>query len=422
MKMGKYFVLIALLTLLTFGLNGCNSNKEPVASFSTDPSSGAAPLEVVLDASSSGDEDGIIDSFEWDFGDGATSGGRVVEHTFSNDGEYTITLTVTDNDGATATTSKTVSVQNRKPSPQLQPEPTQGENPLEVEFDMSNSEDKDGVTEEYTLEFGDGSQAASGTDPLDLVTHTYEQSGEFTAKLSVVDDDGLENSTSKTITVENPPPPNKDPKAVMSANPTSGTVPVVVNFSAADSTDPDGEIESYEWSFGDGTMASGGAVSHRYENAGEFEVSLVVTDDRGGTSKTTATIEVEPATYYVGESASNDVVRLTVQDVEIGKTLGELEADAGREFVVVTVSVRALKDGIYPSKTLHFKLRDNNGRTQPIDLPATTSVEYLSSGLLDKDEVAQGKIVFEGRGSSDYYTLTYEAPRQSPIKFRINKE
>ncbi len=421
MKAGKYFVLIVLLTFLTIGLNGCKSNKEPVASFSADPSSGQAPLEVVLDASASGDEDGIIDSYEWDFGDGTTSNGRTVEHTFSSNGEYTVTLTVTDNDGSTATTSKSVSVQNRPPSPVLAPEPSEGESPLQVAFDISNSEDRDGVIEEYQLEFGDGSEPASGTDLLDLVEHTYEEADEYTATLTVVDDDGLENSTSETITVEEPLPENEEPTASINASPTSGTEPLEVDFSASESSDPDGEIVSYEWSFGDGNGATGEEVSHTFESSGDFQVTLSVTDDRDGTDRISTTIEVEPKIHDVGDSASNGTVRMTLRGVEILETIGGRDPGAGKDFVVVDIAIRALTDGVYPSKTLNFTLKDGEGRVQPISLETAALDDYFPSGVLDEDDVAQGRIAFVGRISSDYYTLTYDATGQGPIKFRINK-
>ena len=47
-------------------------------------------------------------------------------------------------------------------------------------------------------------------------------------------------------------PPNQPPTAVMSANPSSGTAPLTVTFNGSGSTDPDGSVTSWLWSFGDG--------------------------------------------------------------------------------------------------------------------------------------------------------------------------
>ncbi|HEY4994132.1 MAG TPA: PKD domain-containing protein, partial [Nakamurella sp.] len=47
------------------------------------------------------------------------------------------------------------------------------------------------------------------------------------------------------------------------------------------STDPDGSITSYSWSWGDGTTTTGATSSHTYPAAGSYPVTLTVTDDRG---------------------------------------------------------------------------------------------------------------------------------------------
>ena len=56
---------------------------------------GTAPFSVIFDASKSEDDRGIA-SYSWDFGDGSTGSGVVVEHTYNNVGTYNVTLTVTD--------------------------------------------------------------------------------------------------------------------------------------------------------------------------------------------------------------------------------------------------------------------------------------------------------------------------------------
>ena len=48
--------------------------------------------------------------FYWDFGDGSTGHGQIVEHTYKNSGQYKVTLVVTDDDGAIGIISSTISV------------------------------------------------------------------------------------------------------------------------------------------------------------------------------------------------------------------------------------------------------------------------------------------------------------------------
>jgi PKD repeat protein len=90
-----------------------DSNTLPLASFTADPVSGEYPLEVDFDASGSDDADGSIVSYDWDYGDGTSSGATTsvtTSHTYNTAGTYNVILTVTDDDGATDTTSQAITV------------------------------------------------------------------------------------------------------------------------------------------------------------------------------------------------------------------------------------------------------------------------------------------------------------------------
>ncbi|MFW6111830.1 MAG: PKD domain-containing protein [Candidatus Bipolaricaulota bacterium] len=417
-KYAKYFALVILFSLLILSINGCKSNKEPTASISASSRTGEAPLSVTFDAGNSEDQDGIIDEFEWEFGDGNTDRGRTVKHTFENPGEYTVTLTVTDNDNGTATATDTISVEKSEPSASLNADSEEGEAPLTVTFDLSDSSDPDGTIEEYTLQFGDDADT-SGTDLLTEIEHTYEEPGKYSATLEVVDNDDLTGTDSLTINVQETQSENESPSAKMSATPETGTAPLTVEFSAEESSDPDGEIESYEWEFGDGTTGRGPVVNHRYEQAGNYNIRLSVIDDRDGTGSTEKTITIDPAIYYLGESASNGSVRITFTDLRTTESIDNEQADSGKQFVIAKFTVRALEDNQYPSKSLHFTLEESNGRTQPVSLATSTLEEYLPSKILNEGDMARGEIAFQARKSSDYYNLIYDAPNQAPIMFQV---
>jgi len=58
-----------------------------------------------------------------------------------------------------------------------------------------------------------------------------------------------------------------------------------VAYDASGSSDPDGSIASYEWDFGDGTVAKGSTATHTYTDLGHlYQPTLIVTDNRGGQS------------------------------------------------------------------------------------------------------------------------------------------
>jgi PKD repeat protein len=67
-------------------------------------------LAVSVNSTGSGDADGQIVSYAWDFGDGASETGATASHVYAADGTYTVRLTVTDDRGGRTTTSQDVTV------------------------------------------------------------------------------------------------------------------------------------------------------------------------------------------------------------------------------------------------------------------------------------------------------------------------
>ena len=81
------------------GGSGGSQNQAPAAEFVVSTVSGTAPLEVQFDASASSDPEGESLTYNWDFDDGARSGGQLVTHTFSQGGSFEVILTVMDSGG-----------------------------------------------------------------------------------------------------------------------------------------------------------------------------------------------------------------------------------------------------------------------------------------------------------------------------------
>ena len=81
----------------------------PVADVNV-PSNASANQIIVFNASGSYDIDGVIVSYQWDFGDGTTGSGVSPEHVYENPGEYTATLVITDNNGNTYSKTMTVNI------------------------------------------------------------------------------------------------------------------------------------------------------------------------------------------------------------------------------------------------------------------------------------------------------------------------
>jgi serine protease len=65
------------------------------------------------------------------------------------------------------------------------------------------------------------------------------------------------------------------------------------SFDGSGSTDVDGHVVSYAWTFGDGVAASGTPVAHTYAASGSYTVLLTVTDDDGATGSTSKVVTVD---------------------------------------------------------------------------------------------------------------------------------
>jgi len=177
---------------------------------------------------------------------------------------------------------------NNAPTAVLSASPTSGAVPLTVSFSAAGSSDPDpGNTLNYAWAFGDGHTAAGAE-----VSHTYTTAGTYTVTLTVSDGNGGIDTETTTITVNPATVENTAPTAAITAEPTSGSAPLTVSFSAAGSSDPDGDTLSYAWDFGDGTTATDATPSHTYTSAATYTVTLTVTDGRGGSDTRQTTIVV----------------------------------------------------------------------------------------------------------------------------------
>lgn len=228
-------------------------------------------------------------SYWWDFGDGTTANGAVVDHAYAQPGTYTTRLTVADRDNALTVDTAVVQVKaaNQAPLAVIQG-PAEGVVGDSLNFNGSSSTDPDGSITGYTWDFGDGT---TGSGPN--VGHVYGAYGTYQVTLTVTDDAGLTGQATHSVFVDQVIEIELPPVAQISA-PESGQVNETLVFDAGQSHDPDGTIVAYTWDFGDGTVESSpnAATSHAYSQPGIYTVSLIVIDDDGKTDTTSQTINV----------------------------------------------------------------------------------------------------------------------------------
>jgi len=217
--------------------------------------------------------------WDWNFGDGKTGQGQNIAHIFEKPGKYYVSLTVTGDskEECNKASRKKLIIINAPPAADAGEDQIAGVNQVLV-FDGSGSKDSDGVIASYLWDFGDA-QSEKGVE----VRHQYREPGSYQAKLTVTDNTDLPNNTSTdtlTVTVNAPPQPmitlGNSNLAVSKIQVCAGEKAAL---SAGKSLDPDGEIISHIWNFGDGSPAEKGKeLSHVWRSPGTYQLILEVDD------------------------------------------------------------------------------------------------------------------------------------------------
>lgn len=262
-------------------VNESEINRPPVPKASVEPNGSAAGTRVRFNGTGSFD-DGSIAEYAWEFGDGSTATGRTADHVYGSQGTYTATLTVTDDEGLTNSTTVAVNVTSVDgPVARFDVAPDRPSATAPVRFNASDSVvDRPAA---YEWAFGDGTNATGRA-----VAHTYESPGNYTVELTVTDAEGRTNTTTRTVTVA-----AAAPTATFSYGPRPVNATDTVRFDATNSTAP-ANVTAYEWTFGDGTNATGAVVNHTYRTPGNYTVNLTVTGASGRVNRTNRTVEVLP--------------------------------------------------------------------------------------------------------------------------------
>lgn len=258
-----------------------------VPNFTISPNPATQLQSVQFDASDP-QLNGVLISYQWDFGDGSSGSGRLVQHQYRNSGVFTVTLTVADSTGAASSLAKQVTVNpGAAPNASFTYSPSNPGIGTEIFFNASASTAAAGRSiVSYDWEFGTG-RTASGV----VVSKRYDTPGSYTVTLVVTDDAGVQGTTSTTVTVSASSPSGLT--ADFSYSPASPAPGTMVFFNAETSTSADPIID-YVWDFGDGTRLNGpsATISHAFASAGDYTVTLTIKDNKGRTATRARAINV----------------------------------------------------------------------------------------------------------------------------------
>jgi PKD repeat protein len=166
-----------------------------------------------------------------------------------------------------------------------------------VQF-QDNSSDSDGWIVAWIWYFGD-----ENSSTLQHPNHNYSDNGTFQVSLTVIDNNGIINTTVKTITIINVPPvANCGPDRYVNQN--------TLHLNASQSYDRDGEISNYTWVVNENQRYYGKNINCTCDD-GTYNVSLTVTDNDGAndTDNCTLIVDTQPpvtSMKIIGEKGANN--------------------------------------------------------------------------------------------------------------------
>jgi gliding motility-associated-like protein len=257
-----YRIVVLLLMMLAPAL----SHAQLAAGFTATPITGCAPLIVQFYNTSTGNPT----TYQWNFGNAASSVLQNPSTTYTAPGTYTVTLTV-----GNGTTTNTKSITNYitvlgKPIVDFNTPDTVGCPPLTVHFTNATIPVTPGPAT-YSWGFGDGY-----TSTLQNPNHTYPSSGYYSITLVATNSGGCTSSLTKTnyIHVLVPPVANFTGTPLNYCN-----TPDTVHFTST--VTGTNTPYTYAWAFGNGNTAVTANPVNLYAASGAYTVSLVVTDAKG---------------------------------------------------------------------------------------------------------------------------------------------
>lgn len=311
---GQYAVALTVRdaagSALTRGLNVSVEPNALTASLLATPSSGTLPLTVVFNGTAAGGTPGY--TFLWGLGDGSTgSFARNPVHEYNTTGTFQVDLTVADRAGAWVRVWTNISVStSRAPlTLSISGSPVNGTPPLPVQFQASPH----GGATPYLLSwrFADGSPSATGLSPA----HTFQIVGTFIVRAWANDSSVPSLSANATLWITvGAGGGGSSPSVTLSAVPDPVAVGAPLNLSsvASGGTAP----YAFAWTNLLPGCPSGSRAATLLcvpTQAGNFYVTVIVTDADGKTVTATTGVVVE-APAPPGPPNGHTIGRILGQD------------------------------------------------------------------------------------------------------------
>jgi PKD repeat protein len=262
------------VTLISTASNGCKDtliqniriSNQPVPQFTFSPSVVCEFNPVSFLSTSFGVGGDTISSYLWNFGDGVTSTDKNPFHAYADTGFFSVTLTVVSPTACDSSVTQQIYV---IPSPTASFTAAGVCFGLPVSFNPSTTTPPGTQLDSIVWDFGDGTTFTGLTSP----THNYVTPGSYPVTMTVYNDLLCTASYSDTIEVY------AIPAAAMST--TFGCSGAPMTFDGTGSSVANDSITSWLWNFAGLGAASGSIVQFGFPNAGNYNVTLIVSSSNG---------------------------------------------------------------------------------------------------------------------------------------------
>ncbi len=271
--------------------------------------------------------------------------------TSAGSGNHTLTARATDTNNQTTTSSGVSVTVNLAPTVSIT-SPNAGSTLSGTVTLSATASDDNGITQ---VQFYDGASLI-GTDttvPYSVSWNTTSAGpGNHTLTARATDTNNQTTTSSGVLVTVNLAP------VADAGGPYTGTAGVTVNVTGLASTDSDGSISTYAWSWGDGTTTPASSFApaiHTYATGGTFTITLTVTDNDGTTDTDTATVIVT-ANAAPTVSVTNPTSGATVTGpVTVRIKATDAESAAGSLTVTFSIDGGATRTTSYNSFTTSYE-------------------------------------------------------------------
>jgi PKD repeat protein len=407
-SVGNYFVRLMVTDNYT---TVAWSNEAPVSVSNFSVS--IYPTSVIMDVSQEKVFSSTVNggtppySYKWFLKGSQVSGATSPDWSFSPTlpGNYAITLQVTDSASLARNSNEASATVNANLTVNIDPASAT----TTVGIPRIFSSTITGGTSPYSYDWYANDTLVLGASSENM-SFTPSEVGAYKIYLNVTDDVGLTKKSNEAwLTV------HAHPVANFTWSPYEPTVGNVTTFDGSSSTPDGGTLVSYAWSFGDGGTGSGETPTHVYSSAGNYTVSLNVTDSEGLWDVKEQQIQVLPLPLSVSITPLDSSIRLG-QSVPFTSAANGGVAPYGYQwylngsaYVGATLNSWTFNPATVGTYSVYLTVTDSynstaqsQNATVTVTPPLTVSISPLSASILLGQSVTFTSTVNGGKSPYDY--------------------